>query len=545
MTVDRAAISGRTSPLLFHYLSDHHANWYLIRNRLTDLPEEAAARNRYGRTALYKALYRRGEDYPSSVLVGLLLDAYPPAMWEDDPEYCPLKVACWRRASLPIQERLLRSRPSRPYDVGALHTLLKSYENLFGDDLLPTIIYGGREGAEIWMKFHSLVKYCTHNTMENHQNFHAAAATPSCPQELLALSFSFFPEHIRQRDRYGKLPLHYFVIGNGRSLSETGEQASEQAAPVDEIEKLKHLLDWYPDAVTVRDSVSLRLPLHFAIAHGRPWSWIQLMLGVSADSLSQVDGVTHLFPFQLAACTETCSLTTTFELVRAAPYLVTSDNPTAVGPISFQEEEDAAIAATDEHLEFQTVERMMGVASRRDDPDLWRDVQTLLSYRVPTDPWYVVHAVASLPDCPLVLLELAVLMQLHELEVRNPDGNLPLHLAVAHSRFDAGDSDDNEDSDDESMRTTQIRILLNHYPIAASLRDSRGRLPLHVAVCSGQPWTSLKALIQAYPAAVSERDERGLYPFQVAAVEDVAGITEVYELLLTAPHLLCTELVKA
>jgi hypothetical protein len=55
----------------------------------------------------------------------------------------------------------------------------------------------------------------------------------------------------------------------------------------------------------------------------------------------------------------------------------------------------------------------------------------------------------------------------------------------------------------------------------------------------------LKALIQAYPAAVSERDERGLYPFQVAAVEDVAGITEVYELLLTAPHLLCTELVKA
>lgn len=541
MTVDRTSISGRTSPLLFHYLSDHHANWYLIRNRLTDLPEEAAARNRYGRTALYKALYRRGEDYPSSLLVGLLLDAYPPAMWENDPEYCPLKVACWRRASLPIQERLLRSRPSRPYDVAALYALLKSYENLFGDDLLPTIIYGGREGAEIWMKFYALLKYCTHNTMENHQNLHAAAATPSCPLELLALSFSFFPEQICQRDRSGKLPLHYYVMGNGQSLSETAEQVSEQT-PVDEIEKLKHLLDWYPDAVTIRDSDSLRLPLHSAIVHGRPWSWIQLILGVSTDALSQVDGVTHLYPFQLAANTETCSLTTIFELVRAAPYLVTSDNPTTVDLNSFQE--DAALASG-EQLEFETVEGMMGVASRRDDPDLWRDVQTLLSYRVPTDPWYVVHAVASLPHCPLVLLELAVLMQHHELEIRNADGNLPLHLAVAQSRFDTGEDDDDYDSDDESVRTTQIRILLKHYPIAASLTDSRGRLPLHVAVCSGQPWTSLKALIQAYPSAVSERDERGLYPFQVAAVEDVAGITEVYELLLTAPHLLCSDLVEA
>ena len=546
--------------LLHHYLSDLHVNWYLIRNHLTDRPEEAASRNNHGASALFKALYRRVEDYPSPVIVDLLLNAYPPAMWDNDPDHCPLRAACWRRASLPIQERLLRSRPSRPSDIHALHALWKSYDTLFGDDLLPTILQGGREGAEIWRKLYALLEYCTHHTMDSYQNLHAlAAATPSCPPELIRLSVSYFPQQIRQPDQRGKLPLHHFVT-RPRPTSpnpDHSETASRRSPADPTLEVLQLLLSWYPEAANLRDTAHWQLPLHGAIAQGYPWKWIQPLVGASTDALSQVDGVTLLYPFQLAACTNACSLTLVFELIRAAPYLLkdgippTEDegNPTVMHTrslIMMQQHKSssssvvASCDVVDQQDDYHSMERIMQQASRRDDPDMWSDVQRLLAYRTPADQWYAVHAAASLPDCPLGLLELTVIMQRQELALRNTDGDLPLHLVVRHSR--SGDNDEDYDTDDdddmEDARTTRIRILLHDYPQAASLRDSHGRLPLHMAVSAGQPWTSLNALIHAYPAAVGERNNCGLYPFQEAAVTDMVGLTEVYELLLAAPHLL-------
>lgn len=545
--------------LLHHYLSDLHVNWYLIRNHLNDRPEEAASRNDHGASALYKALYRRVEDYPSPVIVDLLLNAYPPAMWVHEPDHCPLRAACWRRASLPIQERLIRSRPSRPSDIHALHALWKSYDNLFGDDLLPTILHGGREGAEIWRKLYALLEYCTYHTLENYQNLHAvAAASPSCSPELICLSFSYFPHQIRQPDKSGKLPLHHFVTQRRQlpnspnpDVSTTTQNTSSSADPT--LEVLQLLLSWYPEAVNIRDTTQCQLPIHGAIAQGYPWTWIQPLVGASSDTLSQVDGVTHLYPFQLAACTDACSLTVVFELIRAAPYLLqdgispVEGNATDIHSrslLTIQQHSSSSVAngvvQDQQQNTYNSTERIMQQASRRDDPDMWSDVQRLLAYRSPpADQWYAVHAAASLPDCPLGLLELTVIMQSQELALRNADGDLPLHLIVRHSR--SGDADDEDEDDDyyiEDVRTTRIRILLNDYPQGASLRDSKGRLPLHMAVSGGQPWSSLKALIQAYPAAVGERNESGLYPFQEAAITDIVGLTEVFELLLAAPHLL-------
>jgi hypothetical protein len=514
--------------LLHHYLSDFQVNWYLVRNHIVHRPEEASSRNQHGSTALYKALYRRVEDYPSAVIVDTLLDAYPPAMWSYLDDQSPLKAACWRRASLSILQRLIRCRPSRPNDVDAIHALWKSYENLFEENLIPIILEGSREGTDILLKLYTMLEYCTLHTISEYHNLHAAAANSSCSLEMLRLSYSYFPHQIRQFDVHGRLPLHYFVDQS----HEPGEILS--SATDEFLLKLKQIIQWYPRAAALRDQVTGYLPLHLAIIRGLSWNAIQVLIQAAPETITEGVGLTKLYPFQIAACSKECSLTVIFELIKLCPSLLMDD----IGPArGIDDAMNMYQSDGKEYAELPNLEGILQQASRRDDIDYWKDLQNLLYFRIPKrDDWYAVHAAASIPNCPLGLLELTTILNRNELELRDKNWNLPLHLILNHIQ-----SDDKEDYDsDFNDQSIRIQIVMKYFPEAAMHRDLQGRLPLHIAVEAGCCWDSLCHLLSGYPAAIGERNNLGLYPFQIAALNPKSRLTEVFELLLAAPNLLQT-----
>jgi ankyrin repeat protein len=530
--------------LLHHYLSELHVNWYFVRNKLNESPEDARILTEYGATPLFKALYRRTGDYPTLPIVKQLIDAYPPAIWDDNPNQSCLKAACWRRASIPILQLLLSSRPSRANDTAALCALWKSHVTLFGDeDLMSTVMEGGREGAEIWTKLYMLLQFCTSQTMETYQCLHTLAARTDCPMELLELGLSLFPEQVREADRDGRLPLHHCVFHH----HDDDDNGSEQIAAI------RLLLEAYPEATTIRDDSCLRLPLHIAIAEGQSWESLQLLLE-TPDTWSELDGITRLYPFQLAACTEACSLSVVFDLLRTAPYLVqdgTEAGAAARAPLSALKANSSAarLGILEKDVLRQRNEDKLVEWGFVEDPMLWTNVSKLFAHRPPEPDWYVVHTAASLPTCPMGLLQLAVTLHPQELSIRDATGSLPLHLVIASAAAASTNSTrtlakdtpvkDSIDSDNDTARElTPVEIVLKQYPRAAQLRDGQGRPPLQMALHAGHhPWASLKALIRAHPRSICRRDEQGLYPFQLAAAVKANGLNEIYELLLTAPHL--------
>jgi hypothetical protein len=518
---------------LHHYLSDLQVNWYLVRNHIVNRPEEASSRSQHGATALYKALYRRVEDYPSTTIVDALLDAYPPAMWDCNDDQSPLKAACWRRASLSILQRLILCRPSRPNDLDALHALWKSYENLFGDNLIPIILEGSREGTDILVKMYTMLEYCTIQTISEYHNLHSVAANPSCSLEMLRLSYSYFPDQIRQFDMNGRLPLHYLV-------DQSHESSGNQSSSSDEnLLKVEQMLQWYPQAAMLWEKVSRYLPLHLAIMRGLPWNVIQLLVRAAPETITEGVGLTRLYPFQFAACSKDCSLTVVFELIKLQPCLLVDD----IGP-DREKNDNKVLNKRDrnyaERVATQNLEGMLQQACRRDDTDFWKDLQSLLCFRIPKrKDWYALHAAASMHNCPLGLLELTTILNRDELQLRDKNWNLPLHLIL--NDFQLLQRDDKPGQIiDQHEQSIKIRIVMRYYPEAAMHRDLQGRLPLHMAIDAGYCWQSLRILLNGYPAAIGERNNDGFYPFQIAALNPKSTLTEVYELLLAAPNLLRT-----
>lgn len=138
----------------------------------------------------------------------------------------------------------------------------------------------------------------------------------------------------------------------------------------------------------------------------------------------------------------------------------------------------------------------------------WEQLRALLLHASSLDAdeisnnWRLVHAVTAIPDCPSILLDLA--LKLHPEQVQEKvAGSLPLHYAAKCP------------TDDEYP----ICTLLSLFPRATFVPDAIGRLPLHLAICSGKPYaTVLLRLLQAHPDAIRRRDGNNcLLPFMLAA----------------------------
>jgi hypothetical protein len=132
------------------------------------------------------------------------------------------------------------------------------------------------------------------------------------------------------------------------------------------------------------------------------------------------------------------------------------------------------------------------------------------------------------------------------------DGMLPLHYAAAwHYTFDENDlifaEQNNEYSLDEAdFQVAQMEViehLLDVYPEAATVRDGRGRLPLHYAVEAKAPLSVLEALLRAGPATGEElccqKDDVMLNfpPALMAAVSD-CDLESIFVLLRSIPTIM-------
>jgi len=97
-----------------------------------------------------------------------------------------------------------------------------------------------------------------------------------------------------------------------------------------------------------------------------------------------------------------------------------------------------------------------------------------------------------------------LLLDQHPSSIRLRDslsGSLPVHLALCHN----------------PLATEAIEHFLDLYPIAVTMPDGNGRLPLHLALIQGSP--SWRSILSLSPTKIETRDPiTGLLPFQLAAM---------------------------
>jgi ankyrin repeat protein len=96
---------------------------------------------------------------------------------------------------------------------------------------------------------------------------------------------------------------------------------------------------------------------------------------------------------------------------------------------------------------------------------------------------------------------------------RNAEGSLPLHCAV-HGRNPGG-----------------VRFLLEMWPEAASQPDSKGRLPVHVALELPFSHEIFEVLTDCYPEGLETFDNQGFLPLHTACMYQTST-TEVLETLM-------------
>jgi hypothetical protein len=125
----------------------------------------------------------------------------------------------------------------------------------------------------------------------------------------------------------------------------------------------------------------------------------------------------------------------------------------------------------------------------------------------------ILHAFVGNPECPPALQEHAVLLYEPHLLTQDDKGRCPLHLATETYALDWSEAS-----------SQLIMALLQACPTAASVRDTRGCLPLSLVLGKGhRAWNmeastqGLDKLIDAYPLALFEPDIRLLHETSHAA----------------------------
>lgn len=146
-------------------------------------------------------------------------------------------------------------------------------------------------------------------------------------------------------------------------------------------------------------------------------------------------------------------------------------------------------------------------------------------------------------DPILQVLKLVKELVPQQFQIRDGNGNLPLHIAATFAIRRGGYTSGRA----SSVINLLIDFLLGEYPEAVSVADGQGRLALQIALENGSPcW---RRLANAEPRAIDTRDvQTRMYPFQMVAMESVAerrdyqksngSVDDIYFLLRKAPHVL-------
>ena len=180
-------------------------------------------------------------------------------------------------------------------------------------------------------------------------------------------------------------------------------------------------------------------------------------------------------------------------------------------------------------------------------------------------------------DCPRFVVKLATILHPEQLSQRNQAGETPLVVASKapiykeHDLSDEGyyiedlihgDLDDNvhssleQKTEPDAQHPSVVEILLDANMSVAQIKDTSGRLPLNIAICSEKSWNQgVKKLMTAHPDALMVQDSiTGLYPFMLAALavendkkkvesnsynsNEETKLLTIYELLRSKPEVI-------
>ena len=116
------------------------------------------------------------------------------------------------------------------------------------------------------------------------------------------------------------------------------------------------------------------------------------------------------------------------------------------------------------------------------------------------------------------------------IEERDPDGNLPLHLAAYHHKGRLW------------IHISEITtILFASYPDAIRMVDKSGDLTLHIALRHRAPDELIKFLLAEYPESAQKKDQYGNLPLHLAiqfnaSYTVVHNVLSYYEVALKTPN---------
>jgi len=173
-------------------------------------------------------------------------------------------------------------------------------------------------------------------------------------------------------------------------------------------------------------------------------------------------------------------------------------------------------------------------------------------------PFSVVHAAAAV-DCPRPVVRIATIIYPHQVMEQDKEGCTPLMVAAKSPIYkvrdlsDAGymledqihgdvtpDYDNILEDEDTSGQPSVIDILLEASTQAARIRDSSGRLPVHLALKTGKRWNQgVKELIRCYPEGLHvPGPSTKLVPFQLAAWGTKTDLNTLFECVREHPSML-------
>ncbi len=80
--------------------------------------------------------------------------------------------------------------------------------------------------------------------------------------------------------------------------------------------------------------------------------------------------------------------------------------------------------------------------------------------------------------------------------------------------------------------------IVHSFAECLSVKDSRGRLPIHIASENGMAWCDgMHSLVKANLPVIKTPDEvTGLFPFALAAAGDSKDLQSIFELLRRFPE---------
>ena len=160
----------------------------------------------------------------------------------------------------------------------------------------------------------------------------------------------------------------------------------------------------------------------------------------------------------------------------------------------------------------------------------------------PNENLFIVHAAVSLGalSCPVEVLEYALQQFPEQAFCRDQWGQLPLHIAVGPTAWNATTRRRYKPREQEF-----ISRLLAANPDAANetTQGDHGRRPLHIAISNRHTWSGgIECLFRAAPEVLLTPDPvTRLYPFQLASVpvrDNQVDLDTIYMLLRSQPDVL-------